>query len=285
MPNGSFEELSDCPIGADIEKAIGWFSSTEGTPDLYNTCAPQISNLSVPTNGYGFQNAQDGNGYAGIVCYGEGVDYREYISIRLSKSLEENKLYAVSYYLNLPEISPKAVNNVGVGFLFNSSYLSASDVMNPDKVIGNNFIVTDTLGWTKFQFYYYADGGENYLVIGNFKADNQTQVVEIQNTSGDQYYFVDNVSVLAFSDGFENVFTPNMDGINDQAFFNPTLDFLDVYIFNRWGEIVKKINFNDGWDGSDSNGVMLNEGVYFYSIISTSQEIEFKKTGFIQLVK
>lgn len=285
IPNGSFEKLSDCPVGADIEKAIGWFSASEGTPDLFNACAPQISNLSVPSNSFGYQYAEDGNGYAGIVCYGEGYDYREYIGIRLSETMEQGVLYVVSFYINLPETSPKAVNNVSVGFFFDSAYFATYTLVYPDCIMPNNAIIADSLEWTKFTFYYNAVGKENYLVIGNFKPDNQTQILSIQNTNSDQYYFIDEVSVLKFAEAFENVLTPNDDGINDYAFLNPSIDFLDIVILNRWGETVKETDFQSGWNGTDSKGNMLNEGVYFYRLRSKSPDITFEKTGFIHLVR
>jgi gliding motility-associated-like protein len=66
-----------------------------------------------------------------------------------------------------------------------------------------------------------------------------------------------------------NAFTPNADGINDlyEIFGNKdAIKFLDIAIFNRWGEKVyesKDIFFQ--WDGR-YKGVYLEPGVYVYTI-------------------
>jgi gliding motility-associated-like protein len=69
-----------------------------------------------------------------------------------------------------------------------------------------------------------------------------------------------------------NVFTPNGDGIND--FFTPLLDrslrVRVVQIFDRWGNRIynnEAVNDNDQlWNGYNSNGQEVPEGVYYYII-------------------
>jgi gliding motility-associated-like protein len=65
-----------------------------------------------------------------------------------------------------------------------------------------------------------------------------------------------------------NVFTPNGDGVNDLLFSGYTGDQnFNWIITDRWG--VKQFesrNANEGWDGKDLNGQVVNEGVYFYSL-------------------
>ena len=66
-----------------------------------------------------------------------------------------------------------------------------------------------------------------------------------------------------------NTITPNGDGANDfwtvdgiENFPNAT-----VQIFNRWGDIVKDFNGNfSSWDGKNSDGKDLEDGVYYYVI-------------------
>jgi gliding motility-associated-like protein len=69
-----------------------------------------------------------------------------------------------------------------------------------------------------------------------------------------------------------NVFTPNGDGIND--FFTPLLDrsltVRVVQIFDRWGHRIynnEAVNDNKQlWNGTNTNGREVPEGVYYYII-------------------
>lgn len=67
---------------------------------------------------------------------------------------------------------------------------------------------------------------------------------------------------------FDNVFTPNNDGIND--FWRLTSDCdiysFDLKIFNRWGqEVFTSSNINFGWDGY-VNGELAPSGTYFFTL-------------------
>jgi OOP family OmpA-OmpF porin len=65
VPNPSFEIYNTCPnSGGQITYATGWFTATLGSPDYFNSCS---AGYGVPSNGFGYSNAQDGNAYAGEV--------------------------------------------------------------------------------------------------------------------------------------------------------------------------------------------------------------------------
>ncbi len=285
--NSSFEELSACPIGADIDKALGWFSPTEGTPDLFNACASLASNCSVPVNAAGFQEAFEGNGYAGIVTYSYNaspVSYREYLATDFIHPMEKNRVYKVSFYSCLSNSSPVASNQLSVGFAVNEPLVNNHVSLIPDAFIPNMSFVTDTVSWQKYESYYLAKGGEKTLFIGNFAIDAFTDTIYIQNSLAEVYYLIDDVSVIDFELAPENVFSPNGDFVNDLAFFNEKLDFLDVYIYNRWGNLINCVNMTNGWDGKTTNGYSVTEGVYYYVIVDNKFLKEAVKTGFIQVV-
>lgn len=67
-----------------------------------------------------------------------------------------------------------------------------------------------------------------------------------------------------------NIFSPNGDGSNDFMTLSPTnTSRFEVVIYNRWNNIVGRINSDenpDGWDGNDhKSGSPVSEGVYFYT--------------------
>jgi gliding motility-associated-like protein len=89
-----------------------------------------------------------------------------------------------------------------------------------------------------------------------------------------------------------NVFTPGVDGNNDTYFLRTkNVVKLELIIVNRWGNVIFEkssddlVNNNPSWDGK-INGVIANEGVYFYMYIGyniSGQEITGH--GFLHLVK
>ncbi len=90
-----------------------------------------------------------------------------------------------------------------------------------------------------------------------------------------------------------NAFTPNGDGQNDLFVPYPYcfIESVDFKVFNRWGQLVYETTDPDlNWDGTNLNGSMLPEGVYYYKCkifeqrVSGTVEREDILSGFIQLV-
>ncbi len=86
-----------------------------------------------------------------------------------------------------------------------------------------------------------------------------------------------------------NVFTPNNDGVNDLYLIKGELEAFkefNITITNRWGNIVKSYNdINGSWDGTDQNGDIVEDGVYFYLVNAvTIEDIPITKQGFIQVI-
>ncbi|MNU69881.1 hypothetical protein D3C71_592790 [compost metagenome] len=85
-----------------------------------------------------------------------------------------------------------------------------------------------------------------------------------------------------------NIFTPNGDHVNDFFTFELlNIKELDVTIVNRWGNPVyvsSGVPFS--WNGKDSAGNLLVDGVYFYKYTAKGQQDEpFEGQGFVQLIK
>jgi gliding motility-associated-like protein len=84
---------------------------------------------------------------------------------------------------------------------------------------------------------------------------------------------------------FPNVITPNGDGNNDEldieAMFKSCQEY-QLKVINRWGNIIYSgKRFDAPFDGKDMNGVVLQDGVYFYLL----EFDEKKKSGFIHLIR
>jgi gliding motility-associated-like protein len=82
---------------------------------------------------------------------------------------------------------------------------------------------------------------------------------------------------------FPNVITPNGDGINDIFEIENLPENTEVIILNRWGNIVfSATNYQNNWDGKDTSGKNLVEGIYTYKFNTKEGKVGH---GFLHLVK
>jgi len=125
----------------------------------------------------------------------------------------------------------------------NTVYFSLSDY---DSVIWNDFWESESYQTTQ----------------------SETVSVQVMNEFG--CWHIDSVLVAFFScDGpLDNVFSPNNDGINDQFNFNPyNYDYVNVQIFNRWGQLICAMDNQNYWNGRHcQTGVPVSDGIYFYTL-------------------
>lgn len=86
-----------------------------------------------------------------------------------------------------------------------------------------------------------------------------------------------------------NVFTPNGDGINDDYIFDvPGAQNITIEIYNRWGNLVRKLSGNSNltWDATNNSGTNVSDGVYYY--LGFAKLIDGKDinvSGYIQVLK
>lgn len=219
VPNGDFEQYDGCPSQyAQFDSASYWFNPSiypgtqTGTPDYYNVCATLW--VGVPNNMIGYQTAHSGAGYAGLVLWGDTAFYdnfREYLEVELSSSLEMDSCYHFSAYINLGNYSRYTTDTISVHFSdtiiegINNWY--PIDV--PPHVSYNGGMLTDTTNWILFEGDYTASGGESYMIIGNFNDDLNTNSMEVDPCCEPAAYFlIDDVSL-------EKISCPWSVGINE----------------------------------------------------------------------
>lgn len=296
VPNGSFEEYWGCPTSNNLndgqfEKAKGWLSPTNATPDYFNRC--NNGAVGIPNNFWGFQEAFHGDGYVGIVPISWRISTSEYIGseyvqTELIKPLQPCREYYFEMYANFSNYSRYAFSKIGVTFSKNQIQFNNTNSINLEaQVLYNSGFLNDTVDWVKLSGSFIASGNEKYLSIGYFFDSVQNDTLHFQepisfDDEGYGYYYIDMVSLIELEINSDceylvpNVFTPNNDGNNDVWVYNSGAES-DLYILNRWGEVVyhrKGLSFI--WDGED-----CSDGVYYYKL----QYQDEVKTGFIQLIR
>jgi|SRR6185436_4325758 len=205
VPNGDFEQHSGCPLFSQIDSALFWTGTSAsglGEPSYFHPCSID-PNAQTPDSYFGYQPAHSGVAYGGILLYEIlPADSRIYIETLLSSPLIANTCYHFEMYVNLGNISWFTTNDIGVYFsdtliagITNYYVLPFSPQIN-----NTGPAVFDTLNWTLVSGDYTATGGENYLVIGNFKDNANTNWLFLNQNypfAHRAYVFIDDVSLGA----------------------------------------------------------------------------------------
>jgi gliding motility-associated-like protein len=80
-----------------------------------------------------------------------------------------------------------------------------------------------------------------------------------------------------------NVISPNNDGVNDLFEIDNLQENTELIILNRWGNVVfSTTNYQNNWDGKDTFGKELADGVYTYKFTTETGIIGH---GFVHLVR
>ena len=220
VPNYSFENINQCPdmvnYGSVDLCLVSWTDPTNGTSDCYNTCVVALPFSAIPShnNGYGYQYPKTGNGYAGIFVYQGTSMYREYIHSQLLDSLKQDSCYYMEFYVNKMNKARYSVNigcfisdttidnNYGPWFLLN--YI-------PQIEQPNASILIDTLNWVRINGTYKANGGEQFITIGNFNNNTTIDTLTVGDTGNNSaYYYVEDVVLkliptnISFADAGNN---------------------------------------------------------------------------------
>lgn len=279
VSNSSFEYFSGCPLGMQckIDSAIGW-SSFSYSPDYFHACAS-----TVPQNSIGYQNAATGNGYAGLFCYGNLSNAREYIGQKLISPLIAGKSYTVSFKTSLSE-SYEAncyINRLGV--LFSTTSYSLAPCSHNPFLLPPNYahiystdFLSDTANWVVIENSFIADSAYQYLIIGNFFDDNNTIYFIIDTTKVcDAYYFVDDISVIAdTADKIDEYDLMNQIRVVPNPADNAikiTGELGNEYslsIFDITGNLLA-FNFNNKTIDTKA----ISNGIYFLKIVSNSYTV------------
>ncbi|MEP7169904.1 MAG: T9SS type A sorting domain-containing protein [Bacteroidota bacterium] len=283
VPNGDFEQDSLCPWAADqLYFASFWMNpatniyNVSGTPDYFNSCCANPI-VGVPVNYvYGYQLAHSGGAYSGICLWVyafplTNANRRDYIEAHLSSTLIANTCYHFQMFVNLANFSCYTSEALGVYFS-NSSITGVNNwaplPFTPQiSYVGNVF---DSLNWTEVSGNYTAQGGENFLIIGNFKNDSNTYTISTNliTCNASAFVYIDDVSLSPCTAIVENKETYTIK-INP----NPFMDKLKITVLTEEQseiilfDIVSRKLLQQKFTNSVSlNTEQLVKGIYLYEV-------------------
>ncbi|GEM_PF-6865837 len=168
-----------------------WRATTRASPDLHNTC------------GYNNYVPHTGEGYAGIILW-DPAETREYISASFSSPMEAGVCYYVELYVALNDNCTRTIEE----FQFSFSATNPVDFTWPPPAPLNIPIhyqldtpVTSNT-WEKRSFFYQANGGEEWVTLGNFVDNTSTTISQVSNIgSVSAYYFIDDLTITKLDIG------------------------------------------------------------------------------------
>ena len=234
--NGSFESFAGANCGGLGFSLNNWNSIN--SPDYYHVnCNPV--NYGVPINRFGSIYPLYGNAYAGIVCFSKSLEVKEYIFQHLNVALITGKPYYVSFFISRADRISYAIKTVGAYFSVSQPSVASSNTWIPanPQVENQNGYLVDTIGWTKIEGYFTAQGGEEYITIGNFNSNANSDTLNTGTTNpipfdnGTAYYYIDSVSLYDSLDYVSN--------IKDQSYLNEV-----VGVYPNPATTILKINYN-----------------------------------------
>ena len=220
--NSDFESYQDCPRRIDALGILtivdAWFQPTNGSADYFNVCG--MKECFVPNNKLGIQDPHSGNGYCGIYC--SKTEYREYLQTQLKRKLKEGEKYRLTFHVSLSEYSSGAVATIGAVFseyrLFDTvkSVLmkkeerkinkkitqTTSTYYTPQVVNNHDNVLINTKGWDTISGEFIANGGEEYLTIGNFFPASHSNVIDLDSLTyllPGAYYYIDDVTLYCLT--------------------------------------------------------------------------------------
>lgn len=243
--NPSFEQLDSCPgfyLGSgSLQYCSYWFTPFSlpfpgggGSTELFTPCSTEPL-MSVPNNGWGYQQPYADSNYAGFWLLGGGG--REYIEGTLTDTLKAGKKYCVSFWYSYADSTPAITNNLELVFT-NDSLMVPEDSMGlilhltPDLIADTNTLIIDTMNWLLFEREYVARGGEKYFTIGNFQNNNENNVqVVIPGTSFPNGCYI-------YVDDFEVFDCDSPDAVTETPWWKPTFSLYpnpaDAFVWYEW---------------------------------------------------
>lgn len=215
VKNPSFEQYRKVPTDLGEWGMVNyWSSPTEASPDYFHKRAGG-KNVDIPYNKMGRSTARSGYAYAGIYAYASRYlkrNFREYVQLELKQPLLSGNVYCVKAHVFLAQSSNRAVGALGVNaskIRWNQKNELPIESKNMTYMLQEDRSPLDERAWVEISCQYKAQGGERYLILGNFDDDKKTKVSgaivndTFKNPHVDfAYYYIDDVCVTNSSTNF-----------------------------------------------------------------------------------
>jgi len=203
--NGSFEDTVNCgtPAQCTLLKARYWYNPTLSTPDLYDADTIRQCGYVFQSGDVDFMPPEAGYRMAGFYFWDGpfGGSEREYIATQLSQPLSSGADYEVSLWYVRHRAFQAAVDHIGIWFgndsLFEPIYGPLSVIPQLKLRDPSSEYLIEGYEWTRLIDTLTAQGGERWLVIGNFEPQDSLHgiIADPGAPHTNCYYYIDDVEM------------------------------------------------------------------------------------------
>jgi hypothetical protein len=282
VPNPGFEDTLFCPIltgtnGFAANALKDWYTpnalAEDGIWYHYFNCYYTLN----PWSAYMYQ-PHNGNGEISLGIVSMDTNKRQYAQCQLIDSMRSNETYFVSYFVKNYFQNSMCVSNgtslhfsdtaiiriIPYSFANIQNYMRGFFDLNASVTSFQEEIISDTNKWVKIEGVYQAHGGEQFITLGNFKRNYETNCsYPIPTLVGkNNRYFYDDITVMHI-DSLEKPLV---------AYAGPdtTIHILDSVFIGR-----KISNLNCNW--YELNGPLIasnTSGIVVKPLVNTTYVVE-----------
>lgn len=203
VPNGSFEEYTECPQFISSVFLTGWQNLHTNSADYFNACNTTVA--GVPLNQFGYQFAADGQAYVGMATTSNSSGtYREIVGIQLTELLQPGVPVCLSFKTAMGGFgswpgNSTAYSSKGLGLKFFTQFPTDWETyLYPNAAaLHIDYVPTDTALWYHVSGTYVPDSAYSFIAVGNFFDDALSEKTLIDltgyGTAPLAYGFVDDV--------------------------------------------------------------------------------------------
>ena len=280
--SGGFDNYSVFPVNHVVDN---WYPLN--SPDYFSSLCSGSNNNGAPLNAIGYSQAKQGSNYVGAILFTANYETKEYMYQQLSTPLQGGKIYCLSFFVSRADRVTHAIHSIGAYFSNNVQSAATLGYVNvTPQIVNQTGFITDTIGWTQIQGCFTANGGEQYITIGNFNSNANTDTMFVGSTNPHPnaykyaYYFIDDITLIDQTTvgvnelGNENSFSVYPNPANDvlNIKVGTIKENTKIKIADVIGRTILITEYKSHLDIS-----FLEKGIYFVTIQQEGKTLGTKK--------
>ncbi|MFN8116510.1 MAG: T9SS type A sorting domain-containing protein [Bacteroidia bacterium] len=294
--NVTFEGAYECYNPGYIQIVHNW--KTINSSDYFDS-AYTVGTYNVPYSRFGNSYAKHGFAFSGLEMYytNPTIEVKEYVYQQLAVPLLSDSVYCLSFFVCLADRSPLAIKTIGAYFTPNNINTgSLWYIQATPQIVNTMGFITDTINWTEIKGCFTALGGEQFITIGNFNSNSNTDTASanpINPLTGTgnhiAYYYLDSVSL--WQNNFPTFVKEDLKSEIVSVYPNPAKDVINfkftnatekrkVELYDAVGELV--LSEDVSTQNSSLNIHHLANGIYFYRILVNGNTVNTNKIVIIK---